>query len=59
VADLCAALRAIGGVEAVAVRGSRAIGPAEVASDWDIDLYYRGHPDFSALTRRDARRGRI
>jgi hypothetical protein len=51
VADLCAALRAIGGVEAVTVGGSRATGTADAASDWDIGLYYRGQPDFSALTR--------
>jgi Nucleotidyltransferase domain len=51
VAHLCAALGAIGGVEAVAVGGSHATGTADAASDWDIGLYYRGHPDFSALAR--------
>ncbi len=50
-ADLCAALGAIGGVEAVALGGSRATGTADAGSDWDIGLYYRGHPDFSLLTR--------
>jgi len=51
VAGLCAALGALGGVEAVALGGSRATGTADGASDWDIGLYYRGHPDFSLLAR--------
>jgi hypothetical protein len=51
VADLCAALGAVAGVEAMAIGGSRATGTADATSDWDIGLYYRGHPDFSPLTR--------
>jgi hypothetical protein len=51
VAGLCAALGALRGVEAVALGGSRATGTADAASDWDIGLYYRGHPDFSLLAR--------
>ena len=50
-AGLCAALGALRGVEAVALGGSRATGTADAASDWDIGLYYRGHPDFSLLAR--------
>ena len=50
-AGLCAALGALRGVEAVALGGSRATGTADGASDWDIGLYYRGHPDFSLLAR--------
>lgn len=49
VADLCATLGAIDGVVAVAIGGSRATGTADAASDWDIGLYYRGHPDFSPI----------
>lgn len=51
VADLCAALGAIGGVEAVTIGGSRATRTADGASDWDVGLYYRGDPDFTLLTR--------
>jgi hypothetical protein len=51
VADLCVALGALGGVEAVALGGSRATGTADAGSDWDLGLYYRGHPDFSLLAR--------
>lgn len=54
VADLCAELGVIDGVEAVAIGGSRALGTTDAASDWDIGLYYRGHPDFSPLTRLGA-----
>jgi hypothetical protein len=46
---LCAALGALRGVEAVALGDSRATGTADAASDWDVGLYYRGHPDFSPL----------
>ena len=49
VADLCVMLAAISGVEAVAMGGSRATGVADAESDWDIGLYYRGHPDLSPL----------
>ena len=52
VADLCVTLAAISGVEAVAMGGSRATGVADAESDWDIGLYYRGHPDLSPLARR-------
>jgi Nucleotidyltransferase domain len=51
VADLCVVLGALGGVEAVALGGSRATGTADAGSDWDLGLYYRGHPDFSLLAR--------
>jgi hypothetical protein len=51
VADLRGALGAIAGVEAVALGGSREPGTADAASDWDLGLYYRGHPDSSPLAR--------
>ena len=65
VADLCAALGAQAGVEAVTLGGSRAVGTADEASDWDIGLYYRGralpaigpYPD--ALAEAGDRRGRM
>jgi predicted nucleotidyltransferase len=51
VAELCRVLGAIGGVEAVTIGGSRAAGTADESSDWDIGLYYRGRPDWTALAR--------
>jgi hypothetical protein len=49
VADLCAALGAQAGVEAVTLGGSRAAGTADEASDWDIGLYYRRRADLRLL----------
>jgi len=51
VAELCAALAGIDGVEAVAIGGSRALGTADAGSDWDIGLYYRGAIDLTVLAR--------
>jgi hypothetical protein len=64
VADLCAALGAPEGIEAVTLGGSRAAGTADDASDWDIGLYYRGQVDLATLARYGAvhppgSRGRI
>jgi hypothetical protein len=51
VADLCAALGAPAGIEAVTIGGSRAAGTADDASDWDLGLYYRGQVDLATLAR--------
>jgi predicted nucleotidyltransferase len=51
VAELCAALGAQAGIEAVAIGGSRAAGTADDASDWDIGFYYRGQVDLATLAR--------
>lgn len=51
VADLCAALGAPAGIEAVTIGGSRVAGTADDASDWDIGLYYRGQVDLATLAR--------
>jgi Nucleotidyltransferase domain len=50
IAELCALLAPIKGVEAVVIGGSRAAGTADAASDWDIGLYYRGDIDLRPLT---------
>jgi predicted nucleotidyltransferase len=42
-------LKAIPGVVAVALGGSRAAGTATGASDWDFGLYYRGEIDVQAV----------
>lgn len=42
-------LREIPGVVAVALGGSRASGRAQVESDWDFGLYYRGRIDTDAI----------
>lgn len=46
VADLLAGL---GGVEAVVLGGSRALGRADARSDWDLGVYYRREPDWRPL----------
>jgi len=51
VADLCVALGAPAGIEAVTIGGSRAAGTADDASDWDIGLYYLGPIDLAPLAR--------
>ncbi len=51
VADLCAALGASPGIEAVTIGGSRAASTADDASDWDVGLYYRGPADLATLAR--------
>ena len=51
VADLCVALGAPAGIEAVTIGGSRAAGTADDASDWDVGLYYRGPADLATLAR--------
>ena len=53
-ADVAAVADAIAGARgavAVALGGSRAIGTADAASDWDLALYYRGALDVSPLER--------
>lgn len=49
VAELCAVLAQIKGVEAVAIGGSRATGTADAGSDWDLGVYYRGNVDLTPL----------
>src|SRR6516165_4696686 len=49
VAELCAVLARIEGVEAVAIGGSRAAGTADAESDWDLGVYYRGNIDLASL----------
>jgi hypothetical protein len=51
VAELCAILGRIGGVEAVTIGGSRAVGTADEGSDWDVGVYYRGSIDLAPLAR--------
>jgi hypothetical protein len=47
-ADFLASMR---GVSAVVLGGSRALGTASDASDWDLGVYYRGELDTSSLAR--------
>jgi hypothetical protein len=49
VAELVSMLAAMPGTVAVVLGGSRALGAADDASDWDLGLYYRGEIDLSAL----------
>ena len=49
VAELCAILGAVEGVEAVTIGGSRAVGTADDGSDWDVGVYYRGSIDVRPL----------
>lgn len=51
VAELCAALRGVKGVEAVTLGGSRATDTADEGSDWDLGVYYRGRIDLARLAR--------
>jgi hypothetical protein len=51
VAELCATLARIRGVEAVAIGGSRAVGNADANSDWDLGVYYRGDINLGPLAR--------
>ncbi len=51
VAELCAILGGIEGVEAVTIGGSRAAGTADESSDWDVGVYYRGGIDLARLAR--------
>jgi hypothetical protein len=48
---IVAALKGIGGLEAVVLGGSRGRGTQTDASDYDIGLYYRGDLDIAALER--------
>ncbi|WBB66400.1 nucleotidyltransferase domain-containing protein [Micromonospora sp. WMMD812] len=48
-AELAARLRAVDGVVAVALGGSRARGAHRPDSDWDLGLYYRGELDVPGL----------
>ena len=49
VAELCAVLARMKGVEAVAIGGSRAAGEDDAGSDWDLGVYYRGSVDLRPL----------
>ncbi len=51
VAELCAMLARTAGVEAVTLGGSRATETADVGSDWDVGVYYRGGIDLAPLAR--------
>ena len=51
IAELCATLGGITGVETVTIGGSRATGTADERSDWDVSLYYRGTIDLAPLAR--------
>lgn len=51
VAEVADAIAGARGVVAVALGGSRAIGVADAASDWDLTLYYRGALDLAPLER--------
>jgi hypothetical protein len=51
VAELCAMLGGIEGVEAVTIGGSRAAGTADEGSDWDLGVFYRGGIDLAPLAR--------
>jgi predicted nucleotidyltransferase len=42
-------LSSVGGVEAVALGGSRSTGAHQISSDWDFGLYYRGELDTDAI----------
>ena len=57
VAELVDALAAMRGSVAVVLGGSRALGAADAASDWDLGVYYRGAIDLTAhhLGRRGRR----
>ena len=52
VAELVDALAAMRGTVAVVLGGSRALGAADAASDWDLGVYYRGAIDLTALAAR-------
>jgi hypothetical protein len=51
VAALADAIVGARGAVAVALGGSRALGTADAASDWDLALYYRGALDLGVLER--------
>ncbi len=52
VAELVDVLAAMPGTVAVVLGGSRALGSADAASDWDLGVYYRGAIDLTALAAR-------
>ena len=52
VAELVDVLAAMPGTVAVVLGGSRALGVADAASDWDLGVYYRGAIDLTALAAR-------
>jgi len=52
VAELLELLTTLPGTEAIALGGSRALGTADAASDWDLGLYYRGTIDLTRLAER-------
>src|SRR5262249_3138762 len=52
VAELVDELAAMPGAVAVGLGGSRALGAADAASDWDLGLYYRGAIDLASLAVR-------
>lgn len=50
--ELVNALATMPGVVAVVLGGSRGVGAADAASDWDLGVYYRGALDTGALAAR-------
>jgi predicted nucleotidyltransferase len=58
VAELVDVLAAMPGTVAVVLGGSRALGFADAASDWDLGVYYRGAIDLTAACRPCSRRSR-
>jgi hypothetical protein len=52
IAELVDVLAAMPGAVAVVLGGSRALGPGDAGSDWDLGLYYRGAIDLTALAAR-------
>jgi hypothetical protein len=52
VVDIATIAAGMPGVVAVVLGGSRATGESDLASDWDLGVYYRGAIDTSALAAR-------
>jgi hypothetical protein len=52
IAELVEVLAAMPGAVAVVLGGSRALGPSDEGSDWDVGLYYRGAIDLTPLAAR-------
>jgi hypothetical protein len=52
VIELVDVLAAMPGTVAVVLGGSRALGPIDAGSDWDLGVYYRGAIDLTALRAR-------
>src|SRR5438105_4581123 len=52
VAELVDVIASMPGAVAVVLGGSRALASNDAGSDWDLDLYYRGEIDLTALAAR-------